>query len=580
MSLDLVPSDIKLLVARLSPGQHKQQCPSCHHTRERHRNDKPLSINVGSDGARYHCHHCELSGGWMYERDDYVPKPITIKSGAGNETARKYLSNRGIADDVIETYTIQGTYTFNGKSVPAVGFPYHDRDGTSIVAIKWRSADATKMYSQENVCQDFFNLNSYTKGNDVLLVEGEMDALTWLGCDLPDNLTVLSIPNGAPAKVKDGKVDPRDDTKFQYVWRAKQALESAKEIILCFDNDDPGIALRDEILRRIGSSKVKLVDLENYKDASEAYSDKGESYLLGQLETRESVPTVGLYRARDFRKEYDLLYEQGQVRGASTGILSLDRHIQIIPGMLSVVTGFPSSGKSDLVDQIVLNLSKSVGWKTVYCSFEKPPALHMAQLAQKLVDMPFFEGVSTRMEEAKKDYAFEWVNDHFMFMDHTMDGPTTIDGILDVASASVMQIGSRCLVIDPYNFIELPSADRETDAISRMLTKVTKWAKSHDAHVFFIAHPTKLSQDRRSQKKLVVTGHDIAGSAAWFAKADIGLTAWRHPTDMQPPEAHIWKVRWGWIGKHGSCQLNFDKATGRWSDYTKEPESHDWLDFD
>ena len=256
----------------------------------------------------------------------------------------------------------------------------------------------------------------------------------------------------------------------------------------------------------------------------------------------DPYPTVGLHRAKDFRKEYDLLYEEGQIQGASTGIRSLDKMIQIVPGMVTIVTGFPSSGKSDLIDQICLNLARSEGWKTAYCSFEKPPALHMAQLAQKLMDQPFFEGISTRM-------------------------------------GSVMQMGCRVLVIDPYNFIELPHSERETDSINKMLTKVQKWAKSHDAHCFFIAHPTKLAPDRRSEKKVVVTGHDIAGSASWFAKADLGITAWRHARDEEPPECHVWKVRWGWIGTNGYCRLNFDRATGRWTDHIREPVDDTQWDF-
>ena len=569
------PSKIRLLAADLSVGQYKKKCPECHHTRSKHKHDRSLSINIDSDGVRYHCHHCDATGGWMYEEDS--PPPITPPTGR-NDAVQQYLESRNIDEDVIKNHTVQGTYTFNGKNVPAVGFPY--RDGSSIVAIKWRSADKKKYYSQENVCQDFFNLNNYVKGNDILLVEGEMDALSWFSCNLPDKLTVMSIPNGAPARVKDGKVDPREDKKFQYVWRAKKQLESASRIILCFDNDEAGFALRDEIVRRIGTDKVWTMDLDDYKDSSEALADKGAGYLLGQLSICEPYPTVGLHRAKEFRKEYDLLYEEGQIQGASTGLRSVDKMIQIVPGMVTIVTGFPSSGKSDLVDQFCLNLARSEGWKTAYCSFEKPPALHMAQLAQKLMDKPFFEGISTRMKTEAKDYAYEWIDQHFMFMDHTRDGPTTIDGILKVASASVMQMGCRVLVIDPYNFIELPSSDRETDAISKMLTKVQKWAKSHDAHVFFIAHPTKISPDRRDgDKKVLVTGHDIAGSAAWFAKADLGISVWRHPRDLEPSEFHCWKVRWGWIGTNGYCRLDFDRATGRWSDHVREPVDDAQWDF-
>ena len=582
MQAGSVPTDIRNLGDNLAVGQHKRKCPQCHHDRSKHKHDKSLSLNVDSDGVRYHCHHCGINGGWMHKNETYTPflrqDPIDFpKEFTPNETAKNYLLARNITEQVMEEHTVQGTYTFNGKSVPAIGFLYQNEEGVS--AVKWRSAGSKKYYSQQNVCEDFYNLQNYKKGNDILLVEGEMDALSWMSCDLPENLTVMSIPNGAPAKVKDGKSDPREDKKFQYVWRAKDQLESAGRIILCFDNDEAGGALQEEIKRRIGTSKLWTLELEGCKDTSEALDKKGASYLLGQLEVADPYPTVGLYRARDFKKDYDTLYEDGQLSGSSTGLKSLDKLIQIIPGMLTVVTGFPSSGKSDLIDQICLNLARSEGIKTVYCSFEKPLALHMAQLAQKLMDRPFFEGISTRMEHEKKDYAYEWMDEHFLFMDHTLDGPTTIEGILDTASAAVMQIGCRVLVIDPYNFIELPQADRETDSISRMLTKIQKWAKSHDVHVFFIAHPTKLSPDRRSDKKVVITGHDIAGSAAWFAKADLGITAWRHSRDEEPPECHVWKVRWGWIGTNGYCQLDFDRATGRWTDHIREEVDDARWDF-
>jgi len=576
------PDSIKILGDKLGAGQHKKKCPQCHHTRSKHKHDRALSISVDPDGVRYHCHHCGINGGWMHNSNkSYTPfyrDPISFpKEFIPNEQAKKYLLDRNITEEVIEEHTVQGTYTFNGKAVPAIGFTYRDESET--LAIKWRSADTNKYYSQQNVCEDFFNLHNYEEGDDILLVEGEMDALSWMSCDLPENLTVMSIPNGAPAKVKDGKVDPREDKKFQYVWRAKDQLESAERIILCFDNDEAGGALQEEIRRRIGTSKLWTLDLGGHKDTSEALEKKGSSYLLGQLEVADPYPTVGLYRARDFKKDYDQLYDEGQIMGSSTGLRSLDQLIQIVPGMLTVVTGFPSSGKSDLIDQICLNLARSEGIKTVYCSFEKPPALHMAQLAQKLMDRPFFEGISTRMEHEKKDYAYEWMDEHFLFMDHTLDGPTTIDGILDTASAAVMQIGCRVLVIDPYNFIELPPSDRETDSINKMLTLIQKWAKSHDVHVFFIAHPTKLSPDRRSDKKVVITGHDIAGSAAWFAKADLGITAWRHQRDEEPPECHVWKVRWGWIGTNGYCQLDFDRATGRWTDHIREEVDDARWDF-
>jgi twinkle protein len=125
--------------------------------------------------------------------------------------------------------------------------------------------------------------------------------------------------------------------------------------------------------------------------------------------------------------------------------------------------------------------------------------LHLAQLTQKLVDMPFFEGPSPRMSTEQRDWAVEFCEEHFLFMDHSRQGPSTIEGILEVASKAVMRQGSRVLVIDPYNFIEMPPHDKETDAISKMMTTVQKWARASEAHVFFIAHPTKMSPVARAK---------------------------------------------------------------------------------
>ena len=271
-----VSNEIKRLGSGLRVGQHKRTCPECQGTRTKNRKDKPLSIKVDAEGVQYMCHHCGTEGGWMHNNStigvtDYrreprmQSKPIVIEKKTVNEVALAYLRDRKISDEVIEKHTVCSEYRFNGTVTPAVGFLY--TKGDTIEAAKWRSADGKKHFSQENVCTDFFNLDSYVDGNDILICEGEMDALAWMSCDLPENLTVLSIPNGAPAGVKDGKIDPKDDKKFGYIWRAERQLATAGRVLLNTDNDGPGTALQKEIIRRIGGSKAWVISLGEYKDA-------------------------------------------------------------------------------------------------------------------------------------------------------------------------------------------------------------------------------------------------------------------------------------------------------------------------
>jgi twinkle protein len=96
-----------------------------------------------------------------------------------------------------------------------------------------------------------------------------------------------------------------------------------------------------------------------------------------------------------------------------------------------------------------------------------------------------------------------------------------------------------------------------------MLTKVTAFAKAHGVHVWFVAHPAKM-YPREDGTMPVPTGMSISGSAAWFAKADLGITVHRSGDDT---EIHCWKSRFKWIGQQGAVPVVYDKSTGRYSDY-------------
>jgi hypothetical protein len=52
----------------------------------------------------------------------------------------------------------------------------------------------------------------------------------------------------------------------------------------------------------------------------------------------------------------------------------------IRPGGLPVVTGVPSSGKSEFIDALAVNLVRNHGWRFAMRSFEKDPTLAEIQM--------------------------------------------------------------------------------------------------------------------------------------------------------------------------------------------------------
>jgi twinkle protein len=105
--------------------------------------------------------------------------------------------------------------------------------------------------------------------------------------------------------------------------------------------------------------------------------------------------------------------------------------------------------------------------------------------------------------------------------------------------------GIRGLLIDPYNELDSrrPRDTPETDYIREMLSKVRRFARDTDCHVWFVAHP-------RQQK--VLSGqapglYDISGSAHWFNKTDNGVVVHRWV------DGGWWLVGW-WIGPRAFAQ--------------------------
>ena len=176
------------------------------------------------------------------------------------------------------------------------------------------------------------------------------------------------------------------------------------------------------------------------------------------------------------------MFVKGTGKGTSTGYSNVDEIYTVAEGQLTVVTGYPSSGKSNFVDQLMVNLGRTNDWKFALCSFENQPEIHISRLMEIYKEKRFFDG-SHRMTEAEKDEAFKWVEEHFMFLDSESVEPATIESILERAKIAVARTGIRGLVIDPYNYIDNKSNMAETEFISNMLTE-SKRSPSLTAFMF------------------------------------------------------------------------------------------------
>ena len=555
-------------------GQHRYTCPWCSPTRKK-KHDTCLSVNRGHDSILYNCYHgdCGMNGVvWLQEaHKGYAkmaePKPMRAVDDYDSLDERHYefLTSRGISTSTAHKFKLVGD-EYMGK--PALGFLYFDKKGKP-EAIKHRIL-GDKSFACTNGPASFFGLERIKKGDDLYIVEGEMDVLALAEV----GVNAISVPNGATLKVTEGRIDPKEDNKFRFLWDAKEFVDAAKRIVIATDADAPGEALAEEIARRVGKERCWRIKFpEGSKDSNDVLLKEGAERLRKAVSEPTPWPVQGLYDAERFRDSVWELYDKGAGAGESTGYESVDELYTVVPGQVTIVTGIPSSGKSEFIDQVMMNLASNKGWKFGVCSFENEPRFHIAKLMSKRSGIHFFEGYHRRMNKEEAAAAFNFVNDHFAFV-HQDDGSLAdLDSILDRLRVAILRFGIRGAIIDPYNFISRDNRDKsETEWISDMLTKVKAFAMGHGIHIWFVAHPTKL-QKGVDGRIPAPGGYDISGSAAWFAKADCGLTVHREKDEPTVAQIHVWKCRFAWVGKQGQTNLLYNTGTTRYDEMLYDPES-------
>ena len=534
-------------------------CPNCSKDRKKS-HLKELNIDRKEDVLVYHCQHCGIGGAVPFKRKYYRQQsesnvhPIrTLETTKLENKHFDFLKSRGISADTAEKmqlFSAEKYFQRLNKKTDAIGFPYF-RNGVYISA-KYRSIEAKDFTQDVGGANDFFGIDHIDTTKPVIIVEGEIDALTLFECGLGN---VLSVPSGAPMKVSDGKIDASEDKKFSFVWNAFDVLEKVPHVIIATDTDTAGQALAEELARRIGKDKCRIAKF-TYKDLNEAFLDQGKELVIKIIEDAEPDPVAGLSSASKFADRLNDLWGKGTGKGLSTGYTNVDEIYTVAQGQLTIVTGYPSCGKSNFVDQMMVNLGKANDWKFAVCSFENQPEIHISRLMEIYKEKRFFDGTK-RMTQDEKDQAFKWVEEHFLFLDSEGVEPATIESILERAKVAVVRMGIRGLVIDPYNYIDNKGGQAETEFISGMLTRIQAFAKAYGVHVWFVAHPSKITRSGMDLPR--PDGMAISGSMAWWAKADCGITVHRTKEDV---EIAVWKCRYRWVGTQGETSLGYDKVTG------------------
>lgn len=551
-------------------GHYRTTCPACSTTR---RNSKAecLSVTIQAEHALYNCHHCERHGATYLKEDLRTPftppvyekpKPKAVKKvdTAIDPDGVAFLAERGFSERTAAVFGVVSSRAYfpeQGREAAAIALPYVV-DGKTI-GHKVRSIEG-KAFVCDTPLSSLYGLQNVDLAeNEALTIcEGEFDPMAFYEAGVTN---ATSVPNGSSSFNRTSDSGELMET-LGFLWTARDVIDKAKKIVIAADNDAPGEKLADELSRRVGKHKCWKVSYpSDCKDGNDVLKKHGAAKLKECWDNAEAYPVDGLYEAEHYFEDMDHLYDNGFGERVSTGMAAVDEVFTIAPGMLTVITGNPNAGKSNWVNQVMLNVARSRGWVSAVCSFETPPAVHLGQLTEMLVQKHFFETTDfgERMSKAEVNSVKPFLNKHIKFL-HQEDGQkATVESIIERIKVAVFRWGARIVVIDPYSYIHKPnSADSETAFIADMLTRIRITAKLYGVHVFFIAHPAKPAVNSDGSTA-VPRGYSISGSAAWFNHPDHGVSVHRS-NDSNDVEIHVWKTRFSWLGKNGHVSLYYDQV--------------------
>lgn len=459
----------------------------------------------------------------------------------------EWAKNRGISRETLECLrVISGTVYFGeaDRKYDAIVFRH---DG----GFKARALASKYFTSAEKTKAGFWGLRDVLAGplDEVYIVEGEMDrcAVVETGIDFR---RVLAAPGASGKK----------ETKLGYVQEALEAgLSKVKTFILCTDHDDAGLMLRTQLAQVLGAARCVFVRWkdEGIKDANDYLRSEGPAALRDTLEKGRLVwPVDGIYKMSEYP-------EPPKLRCWDTGFEEWGGRVKLATGTISVVTGQPGHGKTQIWAQLWFNIVKNYDLIACIASFETTARPYYQRILRQL---HAGQGIWT-MSLDQIRAADRWIDDHFYFLAHP-DGRPTLAWVLEQSEIAIVRMGARIIQVDPWNRLESQRepGESETDYILRCLRTLRQFAVGFQAHVQILAHPAKRDYGGRSVMPVL---EDVAGSKHWENIPDQGFSVWRPQiyddkgVRQTYAELHHLKARFEDLGYPSKFGLDYDLEAGR-----------------
>ena len=468
----------------------------------------------------------------------------TIQAAASpaqlHDQHREWIEARGISVDLAAKFGLH-TVQRHGKAWLAV--PYVERG--RVVNHKYRliSEKRHEMDKGGRLCLWNHDCLLEDSKKPVVICEGEWDAIVAIGL----GYRAVSVPNGASG----------GEGELSYLWDARDLLNRVDSFILATDSDEPGLKLRANLVAHLGADRCSFAEYgADAKDLNDVLKAYGPDEARRVLSDAKPFPVKGIYTVDD-------LPDEAELTAWPTGIEALNDigdytkpALSLVPGTLTVLTGYANAGKSTVVEEIVGSCLKR-GLPVCLASFEtRRKSILVDGLRCSMLGIGKHE-----LSHADTSSCDALISSklHLIMQSVDEDEEMNLEYFLGLCRTIVLRHGARVVILDPWNELEhrMRQGESETFYIGRALRAVLRFASIYDVAFWIVAHPTKPFEGKQKMPTL----YDISGSANWANKPDFGLSY--HRGQAGTAELCVTKVRKGYPGRRGSIKVTYDYRQSR-----------------
>jgi hypothetical protein len=248
-------------------------------------------------------------------------------------------------------------------------------------------------------------------------------------------------------------------------------------------------------------------------------------------------------------------------KGKYLGFEGMDAYYSMSLGNCTDWTGFPMSGKTQVLMECLMNTSRFYGWKhLVYFPDVGSNVEIIADLINKKTGKSFNPESFNVITDEEILHAIDWVTHHFKVLtrDDIKAKMTPVE-FWDYAVKLKKEEGLETASIDSWKDLNHPYNDYGGYAqyLEFVLPYRNQIAEDNDLHLHTIIHP-KLTEKENGKRSAPVP-YDLKGGSEWFNSGKCMITVHREDPTYYKAELYFNKIKPRSNGNIGKHEIFFDK---------------------